>query len=489
MAYNYGMKKKTVLKLCAAVILAVLTIALAVCLVFNKWIITIDINGSSEMNVEYDSKYEDAGARARVEGSILSFFNRELDVNTSGSVNTKELGDYTITYSADWKKVHEEKTRTVHVKDMTAPVITLVTNPDSYTLPNHPYEEEGYTAMDNRDGDVTDRVVSEEQNGTVYYSVTDSAGNTAKVERKIVYDDRTAPVLTLTGGEEMTWYTGTAYSDSYSAVDDADGDITDKVVVTGSVDGYSVGDYTLHYSVSDTWGNVTEADRVVHVKVKPVNRPAASEDDHTIYLTFDDGPYQYTEQLLNTLDQYNVKATFFTTSAYPQYAWLIGEEARRGHTVCVHTASHNYSSIYSSDEAYWSDFNKQNQVIYEQTGSYADMFRFPGGSSNTVSANYSSGIMTRLAQQAEGRGLYYYDWNVSSGDAGDTTSGDVVFENVTSQVAANTKYGKCSVVLQHDTKGFSVETVSRIIEWGLENGYHFEALTEGSFKAHHGINN
>lgn len=272
-------------------------------------------------------------------------------------------------------------------------------------------------------------------------------------------------------------------------MDDSDDDVTDKVSVEGSVDTSTIGDYTLTYTVSDSHKNKTEVTRIVHVIEPPVNIQYGTADSKAIYLTFDDGPGAATGKLLDVLDRYSVKATFFTTSAYPAYTDLIGEEARRGHTVAVHTASHDYASIYSSTDAYWQDFNAQNAVIQQQTGSTSSLFRFPGGSSNTISENYCFGIMTTLVRQANAQGLYYYDWNVSSGDAGGTTSTADVIANVTQQVAANSAYGSASIVLQHDYKDFTVEAVDDIIEWGLKNGYHFEQLSPGSFTVHHRINN
>ncbi|MBQ8469195.1 MAG: polysaccharide deacetylase family protein [Clostridia bacterium] len=111
----------------------------------------------------------------------------------------------------------------------------------------------------------------------------------------------------------------------------------------------------------------------------------ASSGSKVIYLTFDDGPYQYTEKLLGVLEKYDVKATFFVTNAYPGYQDLIGKEYRAGHGVAVHTYSHDYSKVYASDAAYWADFEKMNDIVEKQTGQRSIMFRFPRGSSNTVS--------------------------------------------------------------------------------------------------------
>ncbi|MDD6258346.1 MAG: polysaccharide deacetylase family protein [Erysipelotrichaceae bacterium] len=477
------MKQKV--KIFVIVILSVLALYLIPGLILNQWKTVINIHGDDTVTTEYGLLYNDEGADACEKGTWFPFIHRTVSYKTENNVNTKQLGTYTVTYKSEGTSV----TRKVEVKDTHKPVILLKESSLHYTLPGHSYEEEGYSAWDRYDGDLTGQVKSEEKDGTVYYTVTDSHGNKAEAERKIVYDDRIPPVIELDGGSEVAWYIEEGeYKDTYTATDDLDGDITDKVQAEGSVDSTTAGDYTLTYTVTDSYGNTATATRVVHVTDRPINH-SGSEDNKTIYLTFDDGPGQYTDQLLGILDKYNVKATFFTTSAFPAYAGELKKEAEAGHTVAVHTYTHNYSRIYASTDAYWADFNTQNEVVHAQTGNYTNMFRFPGGSSNTVSKNYCSGIMHTLASQAEALGYSYYDWNVSSGDAGETTSTDVVYNNVITGISRNSAAGHPSVVLQHDVKSYSVNAVPRIIEWGLKNGYHFEALHDGSYTAHHPIAN
>lgn len=471
-------------------ILSVLILMLVGIVLFNKWEVKINFNGVEEIHAQYGMPLEDQGFEAEYTGTLLKFYKKpaELTVDTS-QVNFNEFGEYTVTYTASYK----DKTTTVQkkliIEDTIGPDIQLTSTPNAYTVYNKAYEEEGFKAIDNYDGDITDKVETKEANGMVYYTVTDSNGNTSTARRKITYDDRKGPTITLNGGNEVNAFNGEEYKDDYTAIDDCDGDVTSKVTVEGSVDTSTNGDYELKYTVTDEHGNTSTATRKVHVMDKPKNNDGVVEGPKVIYLTFDDGPYKYTDQLLDILDKYNVKATFFTTSAYPNYAYDIAEEAKRGHTVAVHTASHNYAQIYSSASAYWADFDKQNAVIEQQTGSKTNLFRFPGGSSNTVSKNYCSGVITQIASDAATKGYVYFDWNVSSGDAGETTSSDDVYNNVTTQIAANSKYGKPSVVLQHDVKEFSVNAVERIINWGLENGYSFKALTADSFTAHHSIGN
>ena len=206
----------------------------------------------------------------------------------------------------------------------------------------------------------------------------------------------------------------------------------------------------------------------------------------TVFLTFDDGPIpEVTPWVLDTLDFYGVKATFFVTNAQPNYRYVIAQEAARGHTVAPHTYSHDYSYVYQNTESYFADLQAMNDIIIEQTGQVPWLLRFPGGSSNTVSANYCHGIMSQLAMEVEMRGYQYCDWNVSSGDAGGTTSSSQVVTNVISGVQSK----NVSIVLQHDIKGFSVDAVEQIIQWGLANGYTFLPMTYTTPMTHHGINN
>ncbi len=210
----------------------------------------------------------------------------------------------------------------------------------------------------------------------------------------------------------------------------------------------------------------------------------AESNGHTIYLTFDDGPGPYTEKLLDILKKHDVKVTFFVTHVFSQYENLLKREAKEGHSVAVHSYSHDYNKIYASDEAYWADFDAMQEVIEKQTGEKTTLFRFPGGSSNTVS-NAVPGMMTLLVKEANTKGLHYFDWNVASGDAGATTSSATVLQNCKVGAANH----KNAVILCHDVKEYTVNAMDEFITWGLQNGYAFAALTPESDGAHHQVKN
>lgn len=205
----------------------------------------------------------------------------------------------------------------------------------------------------------------------------------------------------------------------------------------------------------------------------------------TIYLTFDDGPGPYTEKLLDILKEHDVKATFFVTHAIPKLESVIKREYKEGHSVGVHSYSHNYEMIYVSSEAFWEDFNAMQEVIVNQTGEETKLMRFPGGSSNTVSQKVAKGIMTQLVKEAGEKGLSYFDWNVASGDASDKSSGAEVLQNCKVGAANH----KNALILCHDVKEYTVNVMDEFITWAKENGYTFAALTPESDGAHHQVKN
>ena len=158
--------------------------------------------------------------------------------------------------------------------------------------------------------------------------------------------------------------------------------------------------------------------------------------------------------------------------------------AADGHSIGIHSACHTYKEIYGSEDAYFSDLQKMQDIIENKTGIQTMLLRFPGGSSNTVSS-FNPGIMSRLTQAVEERGYSYFDWNVSSGDAGGTKDTEQVFQNVINGIQKH----RVSIVLQHDIKEYSVNAVEKIIVWGLENGYTFLPLDSTSPTAHHSVKN
>ena len=203
-----------------------------------------------------------------------------------------------------------------------------------------------------------------------------------------------------------------------------------------------------------------------------------------IYLTFDDGPGPYTAGLLDTLKDCGVRATFFVTAQNPDCLDAISRASAEGHSIGAHTFSHAYREIYAGDGAFLLDFLECEEMIRARTGSYTALFRFPGGSSNTIS-RITSGIVTRMSETLTAMGFRYFDWNVDSGDASGISDGGTVLRNITEGCRGR----RASLVLQHDIKSFSVGIVRDVIAWGRENGYCFLPLGPDSPAAKHRIAN
>jgi len=446
-------------------------IILTVLLCVNKFSMELSIADGETVYIQYGKDTEIPEVTAHFEGTIFYKNGKSIPVIMEGDVDLQKTGKYEVTYKATHKELFKTATDTsnvtIVVEDKTAPKIELVSNPDYFTSPIATYVEEGFTATDDYDGDITSSVIREEKDGVVTYTVEDSSGNKTTVTRTIVYKDVVLPTIQITGEANMTICVGAEYVEpGYVANDDCDGDITSKVTVEGTVDYNTLGTYTLKYKVLDSYNNVCEVTRTVNVAdlAAPVikltggdyiyiklgdkysekgytatdnidgnvtskvtvkgsvntakegiykvtyqvadavgnkatvtrniyvyEKQAISDTinpgDKVVYLTFDDGPGRYTEKLLNILDKYGVKATFFVTNQYPAYKDMIGEAHRRGHTIALHTYTHKYS-IYKSEETYYADLKKISDLCYEQTGEYAKIVRFPGGSANTVSRSY-----------------------------------------------------------------------------------------------------
>lgn len=169
--------------------LVVLATALLFLLVVNKFSVEISMNGDDHVTLEYGESYEDPGASAALSGTVVFTGDIPLEVHTDGRVPPLQLGTYPITYTASFGPWSASTVRTVDVVDTQPPVITLFSNTAVYTRPGQDYREEGFIAVDNYDGDITDLVEVTQGDGIVTYTVRDSSGNEATVIRQIRYAD------------------------------------------------------------------------------------------------------------------------------------------------------------------------------------------------------------------------------------------------------------------------------------------------------------
>ena len=208
--------------------------------------------------------------------------------------------------------------------------------------------------------------------------------------------------------------------------------------------------------------------------------------DKVVYLTFDDGPSENTGEILDILKEKNAKATFFVTGNNQEHDDMIKRAFSEGHSIGLHTYTHDYATVYASEDAYFADLQKVSDLVESITGTKSMIIRFPGGSSNTVSAKYVKGLMTTLTKAVRDKGYQYFDWNCDSTDAsGNNVPVEKLVSNATSCTANHVD------ILMHDTdaKDTTVQALPQIIDYYRSQGYTFKGLTVDSVAAHHGVNN
>jgi len=244
------------------------------------------------------------------------------------------------------------------------------------------------------------------------------------------------------------------------------------------------GTYEVSYKASDRSGNEITIKREVKV-VNSVGRTNESKRK-IVYLTFDDGPSSNTKKILDILKKNNIKATFFVTGLNKEYNYLIKRAEAEGHTIALHTYSHDYKKVYSSMDAYFKDLNKLEDMVKGLIGYSPKYIRFPGGSSNTVSKEYKKKIMTRLTKEVLNRGYQYYDWNCDSTDA---SGNNVAVSELVKNATLSREYNINILFHDTDAKDTTVKALQKIINKYKKRGYEFRGIDASSYAPHHGVNN
>lgn len=469
--------KNSSLKIITLIVSLLILILLFISL--HIFVPNITIIGDEVLELSYHDNYIEQGATVK-----LLKRNLTSKLKITGSVDTSKVGKYTITYKVNYGIFKIKNTRKVLVVDRVKPTIELTGEKEVNICPNKDFIELGYTAYDEYDGDITSKVKIDKKEDRIIYTVEDSSKNKYSITRKINKIDKEKPEITLKGNSTIYLSLEDKYQEpGYEALDNCSGDITSKVEVSGEVKEKTEGIYTLTYQVEDDSGNKTHITREVRV-FKKTDPNSGVIKNGAIYLTFDDGPSATTTaKILDVLKEEGVKATFFVTNNGPDY--LIKRMYDEGHTIALHTASHDYSVVYKSEDNYFNDLKTVSDRVERITGQKSMIVRFPGGSSNTVSRRYSQGIMSRLSELLFNQGYRYYDWNVDSMDASTARSKDDVYRNVTNQLSKS----RANMVLMHDIKYPTMEAIRDIIRYGKQNGYTFEKIDMNTYMVRQRINN
>lgn len=467
------------------ILISLLSCLMVLNVVLYSFIPHIYLNDGN-ITITLGSNYDDPGYSAH------NFYkNIKNDVKVKNNIDINKVGQYKVEYHIGHGLFSDYDVRYVDVVDANPPIIENFNEGTLKICPGKNIidvikEEKKYKASDNYDGDITDRIVFSSEmiddiNGKIKYLVSDSSSNKSEIYQDFMLTDQDSPVIKLNGSYNQVVLVGNNYYDpGYTAYDNCDLDITDKVIVSGYVDTNNTGYYSLKYTINDNNGNSTSVTRYIRV-ITP------DTVNNRIYLTFDDGPsFDITPTLLDYLKEEGVKATFFIINFSQNQEYLIKRIVNEGHTIAIHGYSHDYNQIYSSSSAFWNNVYTLKDKIKNLTGVDSVILRFPGGSSNTVS-RFNPGIMSTLVREANEKGFSYFDWNVSSGDAGGASNSNDVYNNVVN----NLGYYRSNVVLMHDFSGNykTLYAVKDIIKFGRDNGYGFYNITNDTPMITHRVNN
>lgn len=448
-------------------------VLLFACIVFGglKLLFSSDIHMTSANTIEINSIVDYKDFIVKVDGGQID------DVKIDSSlVDVGKIGTYDVVYK--YKK--EEKVYKVKVVDTTPPNFDVVSHDVALNQTIDPQS----LVTNIKDASQTkvyfDKNYQFEKLGeqTLQVIVEDEYHNKSQKSVEVnVVEDKEAPTIVASNISVLV-DSKIDFMDYLTVKDDIDDNPTVDIQ-DDQVDLHQLGSYQLKILAKDHSDNQSEKTITVQVIDK------TGESEKVVYLTFDDGPSRHTPEVLDILDKYHCKATFFITGMNPKYRSHIKEAHDKGHTIGLHTYSHSYSKVYSSVEAYFDDLQKVGELAKEYIGYVPKYIRFPGGSSNLVSKKYTVGIMSELTKMVEDKGYIYYDWNAENGDGRSHVSQSQMIQYATSSNANKI------MILMHDANGKenTVKTLPKVIEYYQKKGYTFKAIDDSSFVPHQKVNN
>ena len=392
----------------------------------SHFLINFKLNGEELTIINCGDNYQEKGASA-------TFLGKQLKVSIQDNINTSKIGEYVVYYKTrNTFGIMKSLKREVKVKDKTAPKISLKgENPKILKL-NEKYQENGATAIDNIDGDLTNKIkisgevdISKYGEYQIMYEVSDKSGNEISKIRKVIVKDTELPTLELKGKTNVDILLGNKYTEEgYSAKDNIDGDITSNVEIKNNVNYNKVGTYEIIYKVKDSSNNIVTKKRTINVvkklliykdeydkidntknywwsgnkfdhnrpeggasleKLKKYNAYFLGPDEKKIYLTYDEGSNDtYLPEILEVLNKNNVKATFFLCRNYMvMNKDLIKKMEKTGHSVGNHTYHHYVMPSLATREnfeKYVYEIRATEETYKEITGKNMDkIYREPKG--------------------------------------------------------------------------------------------------------------
>jgi peptidoglycan/xylan/chitin deacetylase (PgdA/CDA1 family) len=182
-----------------------------------------------------------------------------------------------------------------------------------------------------------------------------------------------------------------------------------------------------------------------------------------VYLSFDDGPNEYTPAILDILASYGIKATFFMLGPHiDQYPSTVKRMINEGHAVGLHGVTHNHTLIYRTPQTVVNEMNNCNVSLKKAAGVGTNLIRVPYGSMPYMKQDYRNAVV-----QA---GYRMWDWNVDSTDSLGAGT-DTIIKKTIEQVSTKDS----AIILFHDKKT-TLQALPAVIDYLIQHGYHFKTM-------------
>lgn len=357
----------------------------------------ISLRGNQEVVLNLNDQYTEQGAVATLD-------NRDISqrIKIDNPLNTNKVGIYNIKYSVTNNKGKKKQTvtRIVRIRETEKPTIKLEKGTNIKVQYGSTYKDPGYKANDNYDGDISSKVevqgeVDTHQIGAykLYYTVSDSSDNVATVVRTINVVDTKAPNIKLNGDSYTIVKLRSTYKDQgCTAIDNHDGDISNKVTMSGKVNTSIPGYYTVNYSVKDSFGNKANASREVQVGTKQqiddANHILISISEQKLWF-YQDGVLQLSSNVVTgTLREHDTPRGTFRIQYKATNVYLRGPDYK----TFVNYWMPIYGDIGLHDATWRSSFGG---YIYQTSGSHG-CINLPYYVAQTIYYNAPTGYLVKV---------------------------------------------------------------------------------------------
>lgn len=447
------MKKTTI------IFISITLLIIIVSIIYNTFP-RLQLNGSKNIEISYRDEYEEPGVIVKnATGNYMS------KIKIDSNIDTNIIGNYYVDYSLKigGKTLHVR--RNVKVIDDIPPVIKLKGDQITEISINSEYKEPGFTAIDEYDGDVTDKVeiigeVNTENYGeyVITYKVHDNSNNINQVNRIVKVIDEEPPTIQCQNNYSV-FRSGNIIG--CKAIDNFDGDITNKIKIIGNYDVDTKGIYKVTYTVSDEAGNET----VKEHKLVTYNE----KEEPKAYITFYDIS-NTTEEILEILEKQQIKATFFISKQTKEQNYnYLNEIIETENEIGITDV--NNQNIYKDLNTFTSYFKEMQKIIKEKTGKIVTIYGF----NNEEKIEKTK--LNQIKEYLRNNNIEYYDCDTMSSE-----SNNEIIENIINQIVKNEDQEIIIQFNNSETDQSNKQSISTTIELLKQMNYSFDIVSNSKKK-------